>query len=645
MLHRSDKLPKVVPGFGILLSALTLAVLLATGACGETEDLPNNVTAPGGDTPHTWTPSPGTASSIEFDERHFGAATATLAERIDASDVIARATLISAADGVLRFKAVEYLKGTGATEFAIQASTDDRDTQWDDREAVLFLTLPDGTARSSTSVASFEFADTTSWDISPATSGATHYTGTLPEGYTIDSRNPVWLPAASASGSTTKSTVGSTGGTMSFIAAGEPIPDDSPDTVTLEELRAKIAWMDGGDGIEWYDQCVRGSLGHERFFRDWEAYHGESWPLGQTEEQIASGAGEGTEVGTYSTVRDPGYWNVWLSGDDAELFSAQIVDDDDVPSNGFRDNITTARPLPGGTYRVIYHGQLPGYIPCNYISPYHRLEWVITVTSPEGVVHEALFDPADLSAGIGFSSTGGVLDPAGFSVGDSATTITDLSWANDKVVLTLDPYVSLSGNTLDLIALDGSIALSLAAASATADSAAGTLTWAVSDQPWSDGDQLMLRIREADADPVPAATFTPTPTATPAPTATPTPKPTATPAPTATPTPGNTFTASFEEVPASHNGQPFTIELHFSHNITPSRIAMGRAIRVEGGSMRLSQAEAGNRRVWSIRITPSTRTVTVTISEQRNCRTPFSLCHNGMPLSPGASTGDIPYRP
>ena len=138
-----------------------------------------------------------------------------------------------------------------------------------------------------------------------------------------------------------------------------------------------------------------------------------------------------------------------------------------------------------------------------------------------------------------------------------------------------------------------------------------------------------------DSSATPAATSTPAPTATPAPTV----------APTSTPDPGNTFTASFQEVPDSHDGQPFTIELHFNHDITPNRMAMGRAIQVDGGSMRLTQAESGNSSVWNIRITPSTSTVTVTIREQPNCRTPLNLCHNGIPLSPGASAGDIPYRP
>ena len=133
--------------------------------------------------------------------------------------------------------------------------------------------------------------------------------------------------------------------------------------------------------------------------------------------------------------------------------------------------------------------------------------------APAGAVHEAFFDPADLTPGAGFSASSGVLKPAGFSIGGTAASITGLKWQNGSVVLTLAPYASLSGHTLDFIALDGSVDPSLPVSSATADSAAGTLTWAVPVQPWRDGDQLMLRIRRGGV----PATATPTPTPTPTP--------------------------------------------------------------------------------------------------------------------------------
>ena len=55
--------------------------------------------------------------------------------------------------------------------------------------------------------------------------------------------------------------------------------------------------------------------------------------------------------------------------------------------------------------------------------------------------------------------------------------------------------MSLSGQVLDFIGLDGNVILSLFADDATANSTAGTYTWTMSSQPWADGDKLMLRIR------------------------------------------------------------------------------------------------------------------------------------------------------
>ena len=60
--------------------------------------------------------------------------------------------------------------------------------------------------------------------------------------------------------------------------------------------------------------------------------------------------------------------------------------------------------------------------------------------------------------------------------------------------LELSPHSTLAGHTLDFIALDGSVQLSLKVAEAEADETTGTLTWKVESQPWKAGDKLMLRI-------------------------------------------------------------------------------------------------------------------------------------------------------
>ena len=89
------------------------------------------------------------------------------------------------------------------------------------------------------------------------------------------------------------------------------------------------------------------------------------------------------------------------------------------------------------------------------------------------------------------------VSPAEFTVGGTSTEIVGLEWSNDEVVLTLDPHVSLRGHVLEFIALDGNASLSLLTDSATVDSTAGTYSWSMTPQPWENGDQLMLRIRES----------------------------------------------------------------------------------------------------------------------------------------------------
>ena len=269
------------------------------------------------------------------------------------------ASLVSETAGQLRFRAIYYLHDTGPAVFTVLASTPGRSTQWDDREAVLFL------ARSEDGGAEFKFADTTRWNYLPDGGHiARKYTGPLPAGYTIGTRNPVWLPAVSRDGAR-----------GSFILeADEPL---GPTVATFAEIRSKIAWVYGGEGIEGYDYCLRSSLVNIRSTRDSEAYHGEPWVL-TSSERIASGRDAGVvlyEHGSYS--RNQAYPRVWLTGRDAILFRAQIVDDDDDPANGFTHTITTGQPLPDGRYRFLEHEQSGGEMPCNYIRP--GFEWVVTV--------------------------------------------------------------------------------------------------------------------------------------------------------------------------------------------------------------------------------------------------------------------------
>ncbi len=445
----------------------------------------------------------------------------SLEEQIFTSEVIVVASLLSAtartetvpsdpgvtptyrALQVLRFRVHEYLKGTGPQEAVVVVRSDhsylteaearqtadavvaERNTAWDDRRGVLFLhTLPPPVAPGGAS---------------GAASGSPAFRFTLSNphvqsewDYAVDTLSRAWLPAGEASGAG-----GQEGDSSSqeFITDGAQSP---PPVVSLADLRAKIAENDAlltaGEGVEGYIGCLHGKIYRERLRR------ADPWTPTQREETIASGSATGTEVyrGTRNE-RHPGYHNYWLSGPDMDLFRALIVDDDSQSNNGYDHTLVTARPLPAGEHSVFYNWQHYYQIPCNHVPTDAYNDWTVTVTAPEGAVHEAFFDPADLTPGAGFSASSGVLEPAGFSIGGTAASITGLKWQSGSAVLTLAPYASLTGHTLDFIALDGSVDPSLPVSSATADSAAGTLTWAVPVQPWQDGDQLMLRIRRGGA--------------------------------------------------------------------------------------------------------------------------------------------------
>lgn len=125
--------------------------------------------------------------SDEPDVSHEGKATVPIEARAYMADVVVKARLVSASDDVLTFNSVQYMKGTGPKRFTVKADTDGRDTRWDNQDAILFLSTLDGDE-------DFEFIDTAVGGYNPLGYGPGPYTGNLPEGYTVNSRNPVWLP-------------------------------------------------------------------------------------------------------------------------------------------------------------------------------------------------------------------------------------------------------------------------------------------------------------------------------------------------------------------------------------------------------------------------------------------------------------------
>ena len=415
-----------------------------------------------------------------------GASVASLEERIYAADVIVRATFVSAVNYTIQFNAVEYLKGTGPTTFSVSAVPAYRSIQWDDHEAVLFLTRPSGNGSGTGSAGSsetFEFVDSTVTGLAMWDEGNVTYTGKLPLGYMPGSRNPVWLPAESPSDASGASS------SPSFITdGGSPAP-----TISLWRLRSRIDWVEGGDGIEGYDDCVEHSLQYIRYVRDYEVYHGESWPLYREHLTIRSGAPRGELVIDLGerTGHPAGYKRFWHTGEDAYLFISKIVDDDELSSNGYLPMVTTARPLPAGTYTILHRSQHVGDMPCNFFPEYDRAEAVVTATAPSGTAYEAMFDPTKVDGAIKAAS---VLKPY-TATGADAATVSDISWESGTLKIKLDPVTAYAGHIIDFIDVDGDVALSLALSRATVDAAAKTLSWTVTEPPWKKGDKMMLRIR------------------------------------------------------------------------------------------------------------------------------------------------------
>ena len=464
----------------------------------------------------------------------YGADTASVEERVYQAVVVVKARFSSSASTTIMFQAIQYLKGAGPKLFSVEAETEGRNTQWDNQDAILFL------RQSSQNGVDFTFVDSTDMSFFGIVSGGPAlpegtliiptYKGTLPEGYTADTRNPVWLPVeASGSNQGTASTrssaqIGTTPNDSTIIADYDALGTHR--TVTQQTLQSTINWMGSGPAAQGgsstrsassqdnnssfsraqFDNCVLAALRDIRISRDWEAYHNESYYANNLwETQIDSGTSQGTPIYGWDLSHDTGgnlpgnqRYNLHeLGGDDARLFESSVTDPDNNSRNGYSFWITNRRPLPAGTYRIKSHGQAYYFVPCDYRTDPDYSDIIVRVVAPPGTVHEALFDPATTTAGVGYlattSTTTGVLEPAGFSMRGRDINITGLEWRDGQVVLTLDRF----GSWLDgfsFIEPDGTVGLRLAEVDATKDWTARTLTWEVSEQPWESGDELMLRI-------------------------------------------------------------------------------------------------------------------------------------------------------
>ena len=446
------------------------------------------------------------------------------------ADAIVVANFVSATAGVdtyegpppaylpmhtLNFTATQYLKGTGPTQFTVEvldygphtplsgylnreyvldlarSSLEARNTQWDSRTGVLFLKGP-------LAAASEVSTDSSSRSPQSEPAGVFHLTNNalLNQSafqYTVDTLSRDWLPASEATSSDSRST------DSDYITDGSKTP---PPTIAMSALRNRISEIDtllnSGDDSEAFRTCIDRTLRSPYHTRDWE-------PTIFKTGQLASGAPAGTQFGVreLGSVLPPGGqyedFEIYLTGEHSDLFNSTTTDDDSEPRNGFTYHFKTTRPLVAGQYQLHEHYQLWAEKPCNHRSvhddPGYSV-WDVTVTALAGTLHEAFFDPVTVGTAVKADGSNGVLKPTSFTVDGTATELTSLEWSSNQVVLTLGTHVSLSGYVLEFMALDGNIILSLFADDATVDSAAGTYSWPMTSQPWEDGDQLMLRIRE-----------------------------------------------------------------------------------------------------------------------------------------------------
>ncbi len=439
------------------------------------------------------------------------------------ADVVAGAELLQGSFYVvLKFNlsVSEYLKGSGGNsivanrvvtreslnqesfdtrkkaEDAISRIRDARDTQWDDREAILFLK----------DVREVTF---------PSLRGENRYFIGHPhteDNYSISSELvKAWLPSASSSSAVTDDS-------QEFLLDVPSPSDSTTPTITLGNLKQRItevnAELNAGDGSDAYKECVKYKYQVEREdnYREATGRAGRNFRVPTSYETVSGQPAdtvlfEDQSGGALSAENKSG---LRIDGRDSGLFSVilgDLVPFEDNDGDGqtdvftFDQSVLTSRPLPAGEYRFNRH-----FIPLPFLACNHTLtdELTVTVTAPAGTLHELFFDPVTLRQAqgrpstVGANGTNGVLKPSAFAdASGGAATISSISYEAGTVEVGVTPDGALAGHIVDFIELDGTVSLSLDVADATVDAANGTLSWSVSPQPWEDGDMLMVRILKA----------------------------------------------------------------------------------------------------------------------------------------------------
>ena len=397
-------------------------------------------------------------------------------ELILRSDVIVLASLLSATSTTVastepgwpgwkavlefRFRVHEYLKGSGPNQvnaivteshtYNSEAEAQDwapkllaaHDSRWDNREAILFLAAETYRLSDfSTSRLWLGILDLPVWVDDPPD-----------DGYSLRSYwQRLWLPAVSepsndaqgaSSNDSTLFLLDVPAGTESGGASTSTTP-----TISLGDMKSLVSALQAEtSGTDAYRQCVESFYETERVGRYLAA---QGWTPDVAETSLESGQPAGTLLYQHPefhsdlaglpdaitaealALGSPG--KVWFEGEDAEIVSYRVHDfesyfheaDEEAAAFWriyFTVSLETTRPLPAGAYQFFLERGSTSAPACTKVSQYYRPNWVhrVSVTPPQGVLHEAFFDPAAIGRRRGGRRvTNGVLKPVRVRAGRS----------------------------------------------------------------------------------------------------------------------------------------------------------------------------------------------------------------------------------
>ena len=268
-------------------------------------------------------------------------------------------------------------------------------------------------------------------------------------------------------------------------------------------MKAKIAEIEQEvaerDGSQAYRDCLYHKYRWERKVSYEKERLGGVYYYKRYDRSLGSGLAAGTIAFTpewadlhepYNSQLEAGKF--WLEGRDKDLLSVK-----------YTGVVSPVRPLSAGEYKFYYNDRPYKYIICDAIpdAERKRIEVFVTVTAPDGALHEAFFDPVAINDDIGADASNGVLKPASYTSVGTTITINGIEWGSQQV--SLEATSSLpADHHVEFLALDASVALRLDVDDATATTSGGVTThnWHVCNQPWSAGDKLMLRISSSSSD-------------------------------------------------------------------------------------------------------------------------------------------------